>query len=249
MKQIAWLLLSTLIVFSNEAWAQALYKSDLQQYLQNNSKLYAVFNARTESQYLSSKMLQALDYRIASYSVYAGDDDIVKSKGLLFCAEVGAGKILVKGKLYGCEVFDIQEQKVVKNNFLWAYSFDFKLKSEKSKVLIGFKNILNQGVTVLKLDELLALSGTVGLTVGYAWGNDYDQSKDLTLRKGFLATQFEVVNGWGAGFKILAPNKTQEKIQVVLGSVLYGDESTELGSQVVIRFRKSIQLKSLVNSF
>lgn len=247
MKLIAFLLFNALIVFSNGALAQNVDNRDLQQYLQNNSKLYAVFNARTESQHLAVEMMQALDYRLGSYSVFAGNDDIVKSKGLLFCAEVGAGMILVKGKLYGCEVFDIQGQKIVKNNFLWAYSFDFKLKSEKSKILNRFKNILNQGITVLKLDELLALSGTVGLTVGYAWGEDYDQSKDLTLRKGFIATQFEVVNGWGAGLKILAPNKTQEKIHVVLGSVLYGDETTELGSKVVIRFRKSIQLKSLVN--
>lgn len=247
MKQIALLLFSALIIFSNGALAQDSDNRDLQQYLQNNSKLYAVFNARPESQHLANEMLQALDYRLAGYSVLAGNDDIVKSKGLLFCAEVGAGMILVKGKLYGCEVFDIQKQKVIKNNFLWAYSFDFKLKSEKSKVLDQFKHILNRGITILKLDELLALSGTVGLTVGYAWGDDYDQSKDLTLRKGFIATQFEVVNGWGAGLKILAPNKTQEKIHVVLGSVLYGDESTEAGSQIVIRFRKSIQLKSLVN--
>jgi hypothetical protein len=246
MKKIALLLFCVVTSLSTLSNAQV---SDLQlqAHLEQNSKLYAVFNQRPQTQHLSNEMLQSISYRVGNYSPTAANDDIVKSKGLLFCAEVGAGMILVKGKLYACEIFDIVGQKIGKNNFLWAYSFDFELRSERSKVLDSFKGIIKKGMTILKLNELFNLSGTVGMTVGYTWGDDYGQYKDLTLKKGFLGTQFEVVNGWGAGLKILSPNLAKDKIKMVLGSVMYGDEGTEIGSQVIIKFRKGIQLKSLVN--
>lgn len=247
MKRIALLLFCVVTSLSTLSWAKVSNDLELQQYLAQNSKLFAVFNKRPQSQHLATEMLQAMSYRLGNYTPMAAQDDIVKSKGLLFCAEVGAGMILVKGKIYACEIFDIKGSKIGKNNFLWAYSFDFKLRSERSKILDSFKYIIGKGMSLLKLDELFKLSGTAGLTVGYAWGDDYDQYKDLTLRKGFLGTQFEVVHGWGAGLKILAPNQSKENIHMVLGSILYGDDGTAIGSKVVIRFRKGIQLKALIN--
>jgi len=247
MKKIALLLFCVVISFSVFSNAQVSNDLELEQHLKQNSKLYAVFNKRPQSQHLASEMLQAISYRLGSYAPMAAQDDLVKSKGLLFCADVGAGMILVKGHLYACEIFDIKGAQIGKNNFLWAYSLDFKLKSERSKILDTFKHIIGQGMTLLKLDELFSLSGKVGMTVGYAWGDDYTKYKDLTLKKGFLATQFEVVNGWGAGLKILAPHQSNDNIHMVLGSILYGNDSTETGSQVLIKFRKGIQLKPLLN--
>lgn len=246
MKRIAWLLFCVATGLSTVSNAQGSRDLEIQNYLQQNSKLYAVFSQRPQSQHLATDMIQAMSYRLDNYSPMAGNDDIVKSKGLLFCAEVGAGMILVKGKLYACEVFDIKGQTIGKNNFLWAYSFDFQLRSERSKIIDSFKGIIKKGMTILKLNELFNLSGTVGMTIGYTWGDDYSQYKDLTLKKGFLGTQFEVVNGWGAGLKILAPNQATDKIHMVLGSVLYGDDGTEIGSEVVIKFRKGAQLKPLI---
>ena len=247
MKRIALLLFCVVAGFSTLSNAQSSKDIELQQYLQKNSKLYAVFNKRAKTKYMATDMFKSMSYRLNKYTPLAASDDMIKSKGMLFCAEVGAGFILVKGKIYACEIIDIKGNKIGKNNFLWAYSFDFELRSERSKVLDTFKNIIGKGMTLLKLDELFVLSGTVGMTIGYAWGDDYSQYKDLTLKKGFAGTQFEVVNGWGAGLKILSPNLVNDKIRMVLGSIIYGDDSNEIGSEVIIKFRKGIQLKSLLN--
>jgi hypothetical protein len=247
MKKITGLFLSVLTCFSITSQAQVVNDLQLQDHLTRNSKLYQAFSRHSQTQHMASEILDAISYRLQNSKVIAAEDDLVQSKGLLFCAEVGAGMILVKGKLYACEVFNITGSTIGKNNFLWAYSFDFKLKSKKSKVLDTFENLIKNEKSFLKLDELFLLSGTVGMAVGYVWGDDYFQYDHLTLKKGFLATQFQVVNGWGAGLKILKPNQSKEKINMVLGSILYGDESTQIGSQVVIKFRKSIMLKSMMN--
>jgi len=247
MKRTAWLLFCVAIGFSTVSNAQVRNDSELQQYLQENSKLYNVFNKRAKTRHMATEMLNSMSYRLANANVVTGTDDIVKSKGMLFCTEMGAGMILVKGKIYGCEIFDVQGKVLGKSNFLWAYSLDFKLRSERSKILDSFKNIIRKGMTILKLDELFVLSGTVGITMGYAWGDDYGKYKDLTLRKGFSGTQFEVVNGWGVGLKILSPEQSNDKIRLVLGSILFGTDSTTVGSKVNVKFRKGIQLKSLVN--
>lgn len=247
MKRSVWLLFCVAMGLSTVSNAQVVDDRGLQQYLQQNSKLYAVFTQKPQTQQLATDMLQTMSYRLGNYSSMVADDDIVNSKGMLFCAEVGAGMILVKGKLYACEVFDIKGNQLGKSNFLWAYSFDFKLRDERSVVIDTFKNIIKKGMTLLKLTRLFDVSGTVGLTVGYSWGDDYTKYKDLTLKDGFLGTQFEVVSGWGAGLKILAPNKAKDQIKMVLGSIITGTDSTEVGSKVVIKFRKGIQLKSAVN--
>lgn len=243
MKKIALLLFCASVGFSTVSAAQVKNDLQLQHYLEQNSKLYSVFNQHENMRPLAREIFTGLRYRLANYSPMMANDDIVKSKGLIFCAEVGAGMILVNGKLYACEVFDIVNQQIGKNNFLWAYGTDFQLRSERSKILDHFNDIIEKGLSVLKLNELFVLSGTVGVTIGYSWGDDYSHYKDLTLKKGFEAKGFQVVNGWGAGLEILSPKKDIDDIHVVLGSVLYGTPDTGL-TQSTVKFRKSIQLKA-----
>ena len=237
MKKIALLLFCVSVGLSTVSVAQVKNDLQLQHYLEQNSKLYSIFNQRESTYPLAHEIFSGLRYRLANYSPMAANDDIVKSKGLIFCAEVGAGMILAKGKLYACEVFDIVNKQLGKSHFLWAYGTDFELRSERSKILDSFNKIIEKGLSVLNLDELLSLSGTVGVTMGYSWGNDYSDYQALTLKKGFESTGFQVVNGWGAGLEILAPKKVSDDIRVVLGSVLYGTPDIGL-TQSTIKFRK-----------
>jgi hypothetical protein len=244
MKKIALLVFSIVSILSSVSTAQVSNNAELEQYLLKNSKLYSVFNKRENSKQLAKEMLNGISYRLSRYSSASANEDLVKSKGLLFCTEMGAGLILVKGSIYACEVFDVKAQKLGKAHFVWAYSVDFKLRNDRSKIIDTFKNIIGNGMTLLKLDKLFVLSGNVGLAMGYAWGDDYQDYTNLTLKKGYISSKFQVVNGWGAGLQIMKPKENNGDLHVVLGSVLVGSNGTELGSKSTIKFRKGIQLKA-----